>query len=298
MDWFNYHHLLYFWVVAREGSIARACQELRLAQPTVSSQLRKLERSLGEKLFARSGRGLVLTDVGRLVYGYAEEIFSLGKELGDVLAGRPTGRPLRLVVGVTEVMTKLVAFRLIEPALGIGEPLRIVCREAKAEELLSRLALHELDVVLTHSPLGPGVRVRAFNHLLGECAIAFFATPALAARHRRRFPRSLDGAPLLLPTEGTTLRRSLDQWFSEVGVQPEVAGEFDGENLMKVFGQAGRGIFPAPAVVEREIARQYGVRVVGRADAVRERFYAVSLERKLRHPAVIALSEAARKTLS
>ena len=297
MKWLNYHHLHYFWLVAREGTLARASKELRLAPSTVSGQIHALERSLGERLFTRSGRRLVLTETGRLVYRYAEEIFTLGRELRSAVEGAPVGPPSSLLVGIADVVPKLVARRLLEPALRQPEPLRLVCREDKPERLLAELAVHNLDVVLTDAPVGPSIRVRAFSHLLGECGIDFFATAELAHAHKRRFPKSLDGAPMLLPTENTALRRSLDAWFSARGVRPRVVGEFDDSALLKVFGQTGLGIFPAHSVIADEVERQYQVRVIGSADPVRERFYAISIERKLKHPAVVAISEEARQKL-
>ncbi len=297
MNWINYHHLLYFWTVAKEGSIARATSELRLAQPTISGQIRSLEESLGEKLFQRSGRNLILTDVGRVVFRYADEIFSLGRELQDVLKGGPSSRPLCLLVGVADVVPKLVAYRLLEPALRLSEPVQIVCREDKPDRLLAELAVHHLDVVLSDAPVGPTIRIRAFNHLLGECGVVFMAAPRLAAAYRRGFPKSLDGAPLLLPTENTTERRSLDQWLMSKGIRPRVVGEFEDSALLKVFGQTGNGIFAVPSVIETEVQRQYQVQAIGRVEDVRERFYAISVERRLKHPAVVAISEAARKKL-
>jgi LysR family transcriptional activator of nhaA len=297
MEWLNYHHLLYFWVVAREGSVTRASEQLGLAQPTVSGQLKALEDSLGEKLFARVGRRLVLTDVGRVVYRYAEEIFSLGRELQDALKDRPTGRPLRFTVGVADVVPKLVAHRLLLPALSLPEPVHVICREDKPERLLAELSVHTLDLVLSDAPVGPGVMVKAYSHLLGETEVAFFGTEALAAAHRRGFPRSLDGAPLLLPTENTSLRRSIDQWLDHERIRPRVVGEFEDSALLKVFGQEGKGLFPAPAVIEAEVRAQHGVRLVGRVPEVKERFYAISAERRLKHPAVVAISEAARLKL-
>jgi LysR family transcriptional activator of nhaA len=297
VEWLNYHHLLYFWLVAREGGLAGAAAHLRLAPSTISGQIHALEESLGEKLFTRTGRRLVLTEMGRVVFGYADEIFTLGRDLREAVKGRPVGRPLNLVVGVTDVLPKLVAQRLLEPAIKISVPVRLVCREDKHEQLLASLAAHDLDVVLSDAPIGPAMRVRAFNHLLGECGVVFFATPAIAAAHRRRFPSSLDGAPVILPTENTTLRRSLDQWFAARGIQPRIVREFEDSALLKVFGQAGMGIFPVSAIIAREVQRQYQVRPVGRADEVRERFYAISVERKLKHPAVIAISEVARQRL-
>jgi LysR family transcriptional regulator, transcriptional activator of nhaA len=297
MEWLNYHHLFYFWTVAREGSLARASAELRLAQSTISGQIRALEQSLGERLFARSGRRLVLTEVGRIVFRYAEEIFSLGNEIRDAIQGRPVGRPLSLVVGIADVVPKRVARRLLEPALRQAEPFRLVCREDKPDRLLAELAVHNLDVVISDAPVGPSLRIRAFSHLLGECGVVFFATPKLAAAHRRTFPESLDGAPMLLPTESTVLRRSLDYWFAARRLRPKVVGEFDDSALLKVCGQTGMGIFPVPAVIATEVEEQYGVREVGRSDELRERFYAISIERKLKHPAVVAISQEARQKL-
>jgi LysR family transcriptional activator of nhaA len=297
MEWLNYHHLLYFWTVAREGSVVKAAEQLRLTQPTISGQLRTLEESLGEKLFERVGRRLVLTDVGRVVYRYADEIFSIGRELLDTLNDRPTGRPYRLVVGVADVMPKALVQRLLAPALALPEGVQLVCREDKTERLLAALAVHELDVVLADAPMGPQVSVKAFNHVLGESGVSLLATRPLAARLKRDFPRSLSQAPMLLPSEHTTLRRSIDQWLSGQDVRPRVIGEFDDSALMKAFGQAGAGVFPSPTVVERDVCRQYGLGVVGRLDEVRERFYAISVEKRLKHPAVVAISEAARHDL-
>lgn len=297
MEWLNYHHLLYFWMVAREGSVTRASAELRLAQPTVSTQIRMLEDSLGEKLFARQGRNLVLTDVGREVYRYADEIFSLGRELLDVVRNRAPGRALRLAVGIADVLPKLVVYRLLEPVRRLGQPVHIVCREGKPEPLLAELAIHKLDLVLADAPLGANTSVRVFHHLLGECGVTFFAKGEIAARLRRKFPQSLDGAPMLLPVEGSVMRRSLTQWFDTERIRPNVVSEFEDGALLKAFGAAGAGVFPAPAVIEDEVRRQYDVQVVGRADAVRERFYAVSHERRLKHPAVVAVCDAAREKL-
>jgi LysR family transcriptional activator of nhaA len=296
MDWLNYHHLLYFWVVAREGSIARASEQLHLAQPTISGQIRSLEESFGQKLFARSGRGLVLTEFGRMVYQHADEIFKLGQELTEAVKGRPSGRPLRFNVGVADVMPKLVAYRLLEPALRIDEPVKIVCREDKPDRLLADLALHALDIVLADAPIGAGIKVKAFNHLLAECGVAFFAAKDRAAQFRKRFPKSLDGAPMLLPSEGTTMRRSLEQWFATNLIRPNIVGEFDDSALLKAFGQAGVGVFPAATIVADEVVRQFGVRKIGEVPTIRERFYAISAERKLKHPAVVAISETARQT--
>lgn len=297
MEWLNYHHLFYFWTVAREGSIAKASKQLLLAQPTITGQIRTLEDALGEKLFVRVGRNLVLTEMGRLVYRYAGEIFSLGRELTDVLKGRPAGRPARLIVGVSDLLPKLIAFRLLQPALEMEQKAQIVCYEDRPEALLTELSTYSLDLVLTDAPVGPAVRVKAYSHLLGSCGISFFAPAPMAARYRKRFPRSLDRAPVLLPLENSGLRRSLDKWFESVGVRPEIVGEFQDNALLFVFGQAGAGVFAAPAAIEAEIRRRYRVGVIGRTDAVTESYYAISVERKLKHPAVVAICETARAKL-
>lgn len=297
MEWLNYHHLLYFWLAAREGGVTRASEELRLSQSTVSAQIRLLESALGDPLFVRKGRRLELTELGRLVYRYAEEIFGLGRELLDAVKGRPTGRPAPFVVGVADVVPKLMAHRLLAPALHSDPPVHLVCREGKPSDLLAALALHRLDLVLADAPVGPGVEVKAYSHLLGESPIELWATPALARKLRPSFPRSLDGAPLLLPTPGTQLRRSLDQWFDEIGVRPRIAAEIEDSALMKVFGSEGRGAFPVCAAIGREVQRQFRVARIGVAGRVRERFYAISVERRLTHPAVVALSRAARESL-
>jgi LysR family transcriptional activator of nhaA len=297
VEWLNYHHLLYFWTVAKEGSIAKACDKLLLAQPTISGQLRQLEESIGEKLFRRAGRGLALTEVGQVVYRYAEEIFGLGRELQDVLKGRPHGRPARLMVGISDLVPKLIAYRILRPVLSMPEPIQLICHEDTTDRLLADLAEHRLDVVLSDAPISSMVRVKAFNHSLGECGVTLFATPALTKKYLKGFPKSLDGAPMLLPIEGSSLRRSLDQWFETHDIRPSLAGEFKDSALMKTFGQAGAGIFPAPSAIEREVKEHYGVRVIGRLTNVFERFYAISIERKLKHPAVLAISDAARERL-
>jgi len=297
MERLNYHHLLYFWMVAREGSVAGAAAKLRLAQPTLSGQIHALEDALGEKLLERAGRGLRLTEMGRVVSGYADEIFALGRELSESVKRRPTGRPLKLAVGVADALPKLVAYRLIEPALALTQPVRLEVRVQSTERLLASLALHDLDVVLTDRIAPPGVSVRAFNHLLGACGVTLFATPKAALKYRRGFPRSLDGAPFLLPGETSTMRRGIEQWLEKQRIQPRIVGEFDDSTLVEVFGQAGRGIFATPSIVEASVCKQYGVSIVGRLDRVRERFFAVSVERRLKHPAVIAITESARREL-
>jgi LysR family transcriptional activator of nhaA len=297
MAWLNYHHLLYFWTVARLGSIAKATSELHLTQPAISAQLRTLERALGEKLFMKSGRNLVLTDVGRLVFRYADEIFTIGRELQETLSGRPTGRAPRFTVGIADAMPKLLAFRLLEPALESTGPIRLVLREDKPERLLADLAIHALDLVLADAPVSPAVKVRAHSHLLGESSVTIFGAPSLARAYRRRFPSSLDGAPFLLPTDNSVLRRSLDQWFDRQSIRPLPVAEIEDSALLKVFGQRGIGLFAAPTVMETEVQRQYAVTVVARIDDIRERFYAISAERKITHAAVLAITRGARRDI-
>jgi LysR family transcriptional activator of nhaA len=294
MEWLNYHHLLYFWTVARKGSLAAAAEELHLSPPTVSVQIRRLEEALSEKLFERSGRRLVLTEIGSVVYRFADEIFSLGRDMLDTVKGRPTGRPLRLVVGVADVLPKIVAHRLIEPALRLPERVRVICREASPDQLLVALAAQEVDVVLTDAPVGAGFKVRAHSHLLGESGMSFLGVPALARACKRGFPRSLSGTPMLLPTENMAVRRSLDLWFEAKGIRPEILGEFEDYALLREFGASGHGVFAVPSVVERSLRRVYRLDLLGRVQTVRAQFYAVSLERRIKNPAVAAMCNVAR----
>jgi len=295
IHWLNYHHLLYFWTVAHEGGVSRAAEKLRLAQPTVSAQVRLLEDVLGERLFERQGRRLVLTDVGRLVYRYADEIFGIGRELVETLKGRSVGgRPFPLTVGVANPVPKLIVQRMLAPTVAGDVPVHLVCREDNTEALLAGLATHALDVVIADVAAPPHVRVKVFNHLLGESDTSFFAAGPLAARLRRRFPRSLDGAPLFVPAPHTAMRRALDQWFEAEDLHPRIIGEFDDSALMKSFGQAGTGAFPSPSAIAREVVRQYRVQTVGHTPAVRERYYAISVERRVKHPGVLAITAAAR----
>lgn len=294
MEWMNYHHLLYFWTVVREGGVVRAAERLRLSQPTISSQIRSLEDAFGERLLARVGRTVVPTEMGQLVYRYADEIFALGRELQDAVKARPTGRPVRLTVGVADVVSKLIAYRLLAPALESDPPTHLVCREDRSDRLLAALSTHELDLVISDAPVPPTVHVKAYNHVLGECGVTIFGTAALAKKLRRGFPRSLNNAPMLLPGEGTLLRRQLEDWFQANGYRPLVVGEFDDSALMKVFGENGAGVFAGPSVIEHEITTQYRVVTIGRVEAIREKFYAISYERRLKHPGVTAIAQKAR----
>jgi LysR family transcriptional activator of nhaA len=290
----NYNHLYYFWAVATEGGIARAAEKLHLTPQTISGQIQVLGETLGAELFTRKGRQLVLSETGRVVFSYADEMFRLGAEMRDVVEGRSAGSELTFTVGIVDVVPKLIAYRLLEPALRLEQSVRIVGREGKLEDLLAEVALHKLDMVLADTPIAPGINVRAFNHTLGECGITFFASGATAGRYREDFPRSLDGAPMLLPATNTALRGALMLWMDRLDIHPHVAGEFEDSALMTAFGQAGVGVFIAPAAIEPDIIRQYDVAPIGRTDEVRERFYAISAERRLRHPAVVAIRDAAR----
>jgi LysR family transcriptional activator of nhaA len=293
VDALNYQHLRYFWAAAREGSVTRASERLHVSQPAVSTQIGKLEESLGEKVFARSGRKLVLTEIGQVVFRYADEIFALGAELVETLKGQPTGRPLRLAVGIGNVIPKLIARKLLQPAFRLRDAVRVECVEDRPERLLAELAAHRLDVVLADSPAVPPVKGRTYSHLLGECGVSIFGAERLARAHQRGFPHSLDGAPFLLPRRDSALRLLLDQWFDAQGVSPRIVGEFEDSALLKAFGQSGAGLFAAPSAIDAEVRRAHQVRRVGRADIV-ERFYAITIEKKLKHPAVVAISEAAR----
>jgi LysR family transcriptional activator of nhaA len=297
MESLNYHHLRVFWTAAREGGVTRASQKLHVSQPTVTTQIRALERVLGHKLFTRSGRRLVLTEAGRAAYRYADEIVGLGRELVDRMVGGAPGREVKLTVGIADVVPKSIAYRILEPALRLPEPVRVEGIEDSPERLLAELAVFGLDVVLADAPVGPAVRVRAYNHLLGECAVSVFGAEALAKRYRHGFPGSLDGAPFLLPRRDSALRLALEDWFEHERVRPRIVGEFDDSALIEAIGQAGHGLFPAPSPISREVCRQYHVRSVGTIEAARQRFYAITVDRTLKHPAVVAICETARRKL-
>jgi LysR family transcriptional activator of nhaA len=298
MEWLNYHHLFYFWMVAKHGSITRASVELRLAHPTISGQIHRLEQVLGEKLFFRSGRNLALTDSGRIAFRYADEIFALGKEFQDTLKGRTTGQPLRLVVGVSDVIAKSIVHRILEPAFELQDKVRIICREARsADAFLGDLAVHAIDVVLADAPAGPGTPVRTFSHPLGECGSSFFAAPQLARTCRRPFPGSLDGAPVILPGSDSTFRRALEEWFRARNIRPEIVAELDDLALASVLAGKGLGVLAAPDVIAKELRQRYRLQFVGRARQIRQRFFAISVERKIKNPAVAAICEVARKKI-
>lgn len=295
MRWLNYHHLYYFWRVAKQGSVTLASQELRLAQPTVSAQLKQLEATLGITLFDKVGRRLKVSESGQIVYRYAEEIFSLGSELFEVIEGKVAGRSQALKIGVCDVVPKTIAHRIIEPAYEQRPIPRIVCLEDNSERLLAALAIQEIELIISDSPIPPTARVKAFNHYLGECGVTLLAARDIADRYRRGFPRSLNGAPFLLPAPPAAVRRELDRWFSESGIMPEIRAEFQDSSLMKIFARSGAGILPLPDLVEKELAAEFGLSVVGRIPKITERFYLISAERKLRHPAVAHICESAQR---
>lgn len=294
----NYQHLLYFWSVVRTGSLTRACEELALAAPTVSAQLRTLEERLGEKLLVKSGRTLVPTEVGRLVYSYANEIFGLGQELMEALEQRPSERPLKLLVGIDDVLPKEIAYRIVEPGLQMKQPVRVICREGTLERLVADLAIHEIDVVLSDAPVTPSLNIRAYSHSLGSCKVYWMATPTLARTLRRGFPKSLDGVPVLLPTDDTAIRRALDQWLDRQGVRPLMLGEFEDYALLREFAREGHGFAPVPSVLEAQFRKQHGFVRIGLARGVNAEFYAISVERKIKHPAVAAMTDNARQLFS
>jgi LysR family transcriptional activator of nhaA len=293
----NYKQLHYFWAVAKMGSIVRAGEQLNLTPQTISGQIGLLEETLGVELFRRAGRRLELTETGRHALSYAEEIFQVGGELEEALRSHPGDHHVLFRVGIADVVPKSIAYHLLAPAMALSEPVRIVCREDKMERLLAELAIQRLDLVLADSPMPAEIDVKGYSHKLGECGVTFFATPKLAALHGSDFPRALHGAPMLVPGENTIVRGRLMRWFGEQQIQPRIVGEFDDSALMKAFGQSGIGIFIAPSVIVDEVRRQYGVEVIGQTDDVTERFYAISVERRRTHPAVVAVTEAARQEL-
>lgn len=295
MNWLNYHHLQYFWVVAREGSVARASEILHVTPATISIQLRDLEKSLGVELFRKSGRGLALTDMGVAVQAYADDIFATGQELLDMVNGRPVGGPMTLRVGIKDVLPKLVAYQLIAPTLEMSEEIQLYCAEGDITKLIADLAIHKLDVVLSDTPIDPSMKVKAYSHLLGESDVVFVGTKQFAKKLRDKFPESLNGAPMLLPMENTILRRSLDYWFEENDIHPKIVGEFEDSAMLKIVGSAGAGIFPVASVIGKEVEEMYNVEVIAKVPGVKEKFYALSVERKVKHPAVLAISDIASK---
>lgn len=293
----NYNHLHYFWVVATEGSIVRAAELLHVTPQTISGQLRTLEQQMGAPLFRKSGRRLTLTETGRVALSYAKPMFQLAGELSDVLRDGVIRRSVQFNVGIAMVVPKLIAYRILAPALELEEPIQIICHEAPLESLLADIAVHKLDLVLTDTPMGPTHSVRAYNHLLGECGLTFFAERRRGRRYRASFPRSLDGAPFLFPSKSSALRGALATWFRQRNVHPRLVAEFEDTALMNAFGEAGAGIFALPTTIETDVTQKYRVTPIGRTTEVKERFYVISTERRLKHPSVVAITNAARTQL-
>ena len=297
MNWLNYHHLQYFWAVSQEGSVAKASEKLHVTPATISIQLRDLEKQLGVKLFRKAGRGLALTEMGTAVQSYANDIFATGQELLDMVHGRPGEGPILFRVGIKDVMPKLIAYQLLEPTLQTAQEIRVACHEGDVGRLIADLAIHKLDVVLSDTPIDPSMKVKAYSHLLGESDVVLVGTKDLAKKVRKDFPDSLNSTPILLPMKDTVLRRSLDIWFDENQIRPQIKGEFEDSAMMKIMGKAGVGVFPVTAIISEEVQAMYRVELIAKVPGVTERFYALSVERKIKHPSVLAISEVARKKL-
>jgi len=297
MEFLNYHHLRYFWTVAKEGGLTKAAAKLHVSQPTISAQVQALEAVLGEKLFRRAGRNLALTDAGQQVLSYAEEIFSLGQDLLNAVKQRPTSRPLRLNLGVADALPKLVTYHIIKPIFHLAQPVQVSCWETSVSDMLVELAAYRLDLVLSDEPASSGVISNVFNHFLGESGVTFCAMPSLASKLRRGFPKSLDGAPALLPMSNTGLRRSLEKWFHMVGVRPRLIGEFYDPAFVNVLALNGLGFMSVPTIVVNELVGRFGFSKIGRTEDCQQQFYAITPERKLTHPAVTAITSDARSRL-
>ena len=294
----NYKHLHYFWATARAGGVMRAGEQLNITPQTLSGQIKLLEERLGCALFRKSGRRLELTDAGKTALGFADQIFGLGAELETAIGQvRSGGQALDCRVGIADSVPKAIAYRLIEPALDVPQQVRLLCHEGKFEDLLAQLAVQRLDLVIADEPMNRQLNVKAFSHALGTTAMSFFCTPALRKSLGRRFPDNLEGAPMLVQSAASAMRKRMEAWLADRRLHVRTVGEFDDAALMKAFGREGRGVFMSPAVLEKETCDQYGVRVLGRTDELVEEFYAVSVERRITHPCVAAITLAARSTL-
>ena len=291
MEWLNYHHLRYFWTVARKGGVRKAAEDLHVSQPSISAQLRVLEESLGQKLFRRSGRNLVLTETGQLVLNYADEIFSAGRELMNAVKQRPGKHPVRVNIGLTDAFPKLIAFQILRAAFRSEAAVHMICREGEIGPLVSHLQAHRLDIVLADEPASSALKAKTFNHRLGRSGVTFCAVPSLAAKLRRNFPQSLDGAPALLPTQNMGMRAALETWFDSKGIRPRVVGEFEDSALMEVCSTGGRGFTAVHTVVDRAALKHFGLRVIARVDECGTDFYAITAERRVKHPAAVAITE-------
>ena len=293
----NYKHLQYFWTVAHEGSIAKASKKLHITPQTISGQLSILEERIGNSLFEKAGRGLTMTETGRLVLRYADEIFDLGRELSDVLRGAPAVGASEFIVSSASALPKTIVYKIIEPALHLPHDVSLICREGPVESILAELAVHKVDMVLSDTPISANLSIKAYNHYLGESKLTVFSSPTKARSFKKNFPHSLHNAPLLLPTQQYAMRQDLDHWFQENKIFPSIRGQFDDSALIKSFGQSGLGIFIMPSVIADEVSKNFNVRPVGEIDGVTQKFYAISAERKVRHPAVSAICDNARQSL-
>lgn len=293
----NFKHLHYFLSVAREGGVIRAAERLHLAPQTLSGQISQFEERLGVALFDRAGRRMELTPAGKLALSYAEEIFQTGAELEDILRQGGEARFVTFRVGIADVVPKFVAHRLLAPVLALPEAVRLVCQEDRLERLLAEMAIHHVDMVLSDRPMPPGTEIKGYSHPLGESAVAFMASPSLAGRLKGRFPACLEGQPLLLPGKDSALHGALPRWLDRQGVRMRIVGEFDDSALMKAFGEGGAGIFPAAATSLPDVVAHYKVEQIGVTDDIRERFFLISAERRLTHPAARAVSENAHAGL-
>ena len=291
MEWLNYHHLRYFWTVARKGGVRKAAEDLHVSQPSISAQLRLLEESLGQKLFRRGGRNLVLTETGQLVLNYADEIFSAGRELMNAVKQRPGKHPVRVNIGLTDAFPKLIAFQILRAAFRSEAAIHMICREGEIGPLVSHLQAHRLDIVLADEPASSALKAKTFNHRLGRSGITFCAVPSLAAKLRRNFPQSLDGAPALLPTQNMGMRAALETWFDSNEIRPRLVGEFEDSALMEVCSTGGRGFTAVHTVVDRAALKHFGLRVIARVDECGTDFYAITAERRVKHPAAVAITE-------
>lgn len=298
MEWLNYHHLRYFWTVAKEGSLKKAAEKLHVSQPSISAQIAALEDALGEPLFRRSGRNKVLTDAGQIALTYADDIFGLGRELVNALKQRPGAKTLRLYVGVADSFPKLVTNEILEPVFAMPQTCHVICREGKTDDLLAQLASHRLDIVLADEPASSSTKIRTYNHPLGETGTTFCAAGRLAAKLKPGFPKSLHDAPALLPAENTAFRRALENWFRELGVRPRVVAEFEDLALMKVMAAEGRGFITVPTLVADEAVGRYKFHLIGATTRCKVQFYAISAERRITHPAVALVTTNAQGRLN
>lgn len=294
-EFLNYHHLRYFWTVAKEGSLRRASDKLKVSQPSMSTQIKLLEAALGEPLFRPSGRSMALTEFGQHVYGYAEEIFSIGSEILRMTKQAPSVRSLRLHVGIVDSFPKLTSYEILRPVFEHQPPVQLTCHEGKLADLVSQLNTHRIDVVLSDEPASPGIAGRVFNHSLGSSHITFCAMPGLAKKLKGRFPRNLDNAPALLPTQNCSLRRDLENWFRNAGVEPRVVAEFEDAALTKIVATSGLGFIAVPTVVASEAVERYGFVPLGRTKDVETWLYAITAERRFTHPAVIAITQGLKR---